>query len=210
MDRFGIVIQARLGSTRFPRKIEKQDASGNSILELCVEQAKGLPHADVVVCAPEDEKNEAFWRNFSACPVFYGSHGNVLERYNGALQHFGFHEGVRLTADNPYLSPNAIVNTVQFLREHGLDYVSSKRDDGAMLPYGVGCEAFTAAALQRVAASKDAVHQEHVSEAFLECENTRTAVLFRPLPFCTARTKELAITIDYPEQFELLLELGLL
>ena len=210
MERFGIIIQARLGSSRFPRKIAKRNAQGKSILELCVERAKCVEAATVVVCAPEDERNDPFWREFTACAVFYGSHHNVLDRYARTVEHFGFREAVRLTADNPYLSLTTIINTVAFLRENALEYVSSKRDDGALLPFGVGCEAFTAAGLVKVAGSSDPVHQEHVSEAFLERDDTRTAILFRPLEFCAARTKDLTITIDYPEQMDLLLELGLM
>lgn len=210
MERFGVIIQARLGSSRFPRKIAKRNAQGKSILELCVARAQQLQAADVVVCAPDDERNDPFWQEFSSCAVFYGSHHNVLDRYAKTVAHFGFRDAVRLTADNPYLSLTAIANTVDYLRAHELEYVSSKRDDGAMLPFGVGCEVFTAAGLAKVADSNDPVHQEHVSEAFLERDDTRTAILFRPLDFCTVRTKDLTITIDHPEQMELLIELGLM
>jgi spore coat polysaccharide biosynthesis protein SpsF (cytidylyltransferase family) len=208
MDRFGIIIQARLGSKRYPRKITEKIGS-LSMVEFCVTRALEVPNTHVVVCAPDDESNQPFWTNFNTCSVVYGSHNNVLQRYLKAALSQEFDVIVRLTADNPYFSKRTIEEAIVFLQKNNLDYVSAKRDDGAWLPFGVGCEVFSLEALKLVSGSHDLTHQEHVSEAFLEHSETRCGILFKPLEFCSPRTKDFSLTFDYPEQMALLRELEL-
>ncbi|MDA8928125.1 hypothetical protein N9I87_02730 [Gammaproteobacteria bacterium] len=208
MDRFGIIIQARLGSTRYPNKISEL-LGAKSMLEFCVTRALEIPNSIVVVCSPEDEKDHPFWKLFELCSVVYGSHNNLLQRYLKAAESFSLDIVVRLTADNPFFSKRTIKEAVDYLQINGLDYVSAKRDDGAWLPYGVGCEVFTLNALKTVSESKDLSHQEHVSEAFLDHLGMRCGILFKPLDLCSQETKELSLTVDYPEQLALIQEIEL-
>ena len=208
MDRFGIIIQARLGSTRYPNKIAEM-LGAQSMLEFCVTRALEIQNGIVVVCAPEDEKDQPFWKLFELCSVVYGSHNNLLQRYLKAADICSLDIVVRLTADNPFFSKRAIQEAVNYLKINSLDYVSSKRDDGAWLPYGVGCEVFTLNALKKVSESKDLIHQEHVSEAFLDHMGMRCGILFKPLDLCSQETKELSLTVDHPEQLALIREIEL-
>ena len=207
MGRLGIIIQARLSSERFPRKIAAEVLS-SSLLTTCVRRTRTIESDLVLVCAPEDEQGDSFWNNYNECEVFFGNHHNLLIRYYEAAKLFNVSVIVRITADNPYFSTRVVEALIEFQTRFSLDYVSAKRDDGAWLPYGLGAEIFTFDALERVKNSENKLHQEHVSEAFLFNKKIRSSILFKPLNFCSARTKNISLTIDYPEQLSMLKEIG--
>lgn len=200
MANVGIIIQARLSSTRLPRKTEKPFTDNLSLLEACVSRAKksGYP---CIVAAPDDEKHEEYWKSFRACELRFGDPQNLLRRYLSVGKSAGFDVLVRLTGDNPFMSWEVAVETVNFLLAHHLEYVTSKGDDGAWLPLGIGCEVFTTQGLEKVVDEADPMKFEHVSESFLGREDIRSAVLFQPFEWLTLASRHFSLTVDTPSQF---------
>ena len=77
------IIQARCGSTRFPRKIFAE-IDGKPLLWHVVNRLKAAETIDGIIVAttvnPEDDATEA-WCRENGVPCFRGSSDDVLNRY---------------------------------------------------------------------------------------------------------------------------------
>lgn len=164
--RLGIVIQARMGSTRLPGKVLRA-LGGKSLLEHILFRLSFLRNPAAVVVAtggqPRDDAIAEFCRE-RGVPCFRGSETNVLERYYGCARSYGFDQIVRLTGDNPFPDVEELDRLIELHTSSGSDFSHSL----ASLPVGVGAEIFTFSALETAFREARAPHHlEHVDEFFL-------------------------------------------
>lgn len=163
----GVVIQARMGSTRLPGKVMRPIA-GRPLLAHVLDRLKGLrtPSTHIVATStlPQDDVIEGFCRERGA-KVFRGSETNVLERYVRCAERFGIHDVVRLTADNPFVDIPALDELIGLHTREKNDLTHSF----GTLPIGVGAEVISLPALVVSLANATAPHHfEHVDEFILE------------------------------------------
>jgi len=163
----GIILQARMGSTRLPGKVLRQIGSRN-LLEHIFYRLTFLRHPVKTILAttshPQDNVLETFCQKQNiAC--FRGSRGNVLERYYLCAQEFDLQNIIRLTGDNPFTDIEELDNLIDLHLGTGVEYSHSFDS----LPIGAGAEIFTFAALDRCYRHgvKDN-HREHVNEYIQE------------------------------------------
>jgi len=103
--KWGIIIQARHGSTRFPNKIRER-IEGASILRMMYDAAAASHCGYVVFAMPVGDRAIA---DLVLCNEFFGSALDVASRfYNCALYH-DFTHIIRLTADCPLVDPQTII-----------------------------------------------------------------------------------------------------
>lgn len=158
--RAGIILQARLGSSRLPRKALAAIA-GQTILEHCLRRLMFAGVAPVVLATtdrPEDQALAAVAHHLGAA-VFRGDADDVLGRFVAAAEAFDFDHIVRATGDNPGVDIQAPGRLLGALRLGEADYVCEQG-----LPYGGAVEAVTRDALVR--AAKEATRpddREHVT-----------------------------------------------
>ena len=124
-DKTGIVLQARMRSTRLPGKALLPVGS-RSILEHCVTRLRHAAVAPVIVAtstAPEDDPIAAV---AAACGAHCcrGALEDVLMRVLAAAARFDLDLVVRATADNPAVDTDAPGRVLSHLRATGADYVS--------------------------------------------------------------------------------------
>lgn len=191
--RIGIIIQARMGSTRLPGKVLKP-VGRRPLLGLVLGRLERLEHAATVVVATttlaEDDVIEAFCRQ-QCVECFRGSELNVLQRYFLCAEAHGFDQIVRLTADNPFTD---IVELDGLIRMH-LDANADFSHSFASLPVGVGAEVFSFAALRESYRCGRALHHlEHVDEYMLE--NPDVFVTREYLAPNAKRRPEIRLTVD--------------
>ncbi|HSV56992.1 MAG TPA: NTP transferase domain-containing protein, partial [Magnetospirillaceae bacterium] len=154
----GLVIQARLGSTRLPRKALLPIGSV-TLLESCLLRLARVP-ADLRILATEPRSREELAPLALALgyEVFVGSEEDVLARFCGAIREYGLERIVRATGDNPFVSPEAAVALLADPETASSDYACHEG-----LPLGFGVEAVRAAALLTAEAeSRDPYEREHV------------------------------------------------
>ena len=163
------IIQARLGSSRLPRKI-LLDIAGQSMLERVVTRVKQANQIDQVVIATTTEQSDAPLveycedRNWS---YYRGSEHDVLSRYLEAAQHFSATRVVRITSDCPLIDPEVIDQLVYLSVASGnkpkFDYCCNfypKRH----FPRGLDCECITLEALERIGRlATSPEYREHVT-----------------------------------------------
>lgn len=194
----GIIIQARMGSTRLPGKVLKPLA-GKPMLARILGRFQHCRRADRVVLATSDRIQDdpvAALAGDLGMPVFRGSESDVLDRYRQCARAFGFTAIVRATGDNPFVDVEEADRLIAFHHASGLDYAANVGG----LPIGVGVEIMTMAALERSWREGLAPHhREHVNEYILE-----NPALFRqeaPTIPPEKLAPTLRLTVDTPEDF---------
>lgn len=195
----GIVLQARMGSTRLPGKVLKA-LSGRPMLSHIIERLESVRNSDVLIVATSTNKADDAIEEFCSregVACFRGDESDVLDRYYRAAIKFKLTNIVRATADNPFVDPIEIDRLIDLHKKTGADYTHSF---GA-LPIGVGAECFTFAALERSWKEGHKLnHREHVNEYIQE-----NPALFQieALPISLDKTApELRLTVDTPEDFK--------
>ena len=159
MESTGIVLQARMGSTRLPGKVLAK-IGRRTILEHCVRRLEGSKFPVVVATTEqgEDDMVERAARALGA-EVYRGPVQDVLSRVIGAAHAFGFTEIIRATADNPFVDKGA-AQRASMARQRGVA-------DHAVecgLPIGAAVEAVSLDALVRARAlATDPYDREHVT-----------------------------------------------
>ncbi len=143
------VVQARLGSTRLPRKA-LADIAGRPMLAHVLARAALVPGVDQVVLAttesPEDDALVEVARATGIACV-RGSVDDVLDRFRAALAAHPADAIVRITADCPLLDPAVSGLVVDAFRRAGdLDYASNVHPP--TYPDGLDTEVIAAPALE--------------------------------------------------------------
>jgi spore coat polysaccharide biosynthesis protein SpsF len=189
--RAGIILQARVGSTRLPRKA-LEPIGGVTLVERCLRRLMWSGVADVVLATTtlaEDDVLAAMGRRLGVA-VFRGDEDDVLGRFVEAARAFNFDPIIRATGDNPCVDLLAPVRTLEALQTTGVDYVV---EEG--LPVGACVEGVTRTALRYAAeTATEARDREHVTTYikrrrgfFTFAEVDAPAALRRP---------ELSVTVD--------------
>ena len=107
------LVQARLGSTRLPRKV-LMDIKGKSMLERIMERA-ALIGPPVVLVIPEDDLELALYAIARDWTYMHGSEEDVLDRYAKCATSLNADHVIRVTSDCPFLDVEAAQLT---LAEH--------------------------------------------------------------------------------------------
>jgi spore coat polysaccharide biosynthesis protein SpsF len=195
----GVVIQARMGSTRLPGKVLRPIAGRPLLGHLTGRLALLRNQATAVVATStlaQDDEIEA-WCIANGVTCFRGDEQDVLDRYLRCAEAFGFTRIVRLTADNPFTDIIELDRLIDLQASAGLDYAHSF----GMMPIGVGAEIFTLDALRRSHREGLAAHhREHVNEYMQEHpEIFPSAALDVP---AAKRAPGLRLTVDTEEDWQ--------
>lgn len=199
MHKVGIILQARMGSTRLPGKILRP-LVGKCILQRVAERLERVGWRGRLVIAtsnlPNDNQVEEFCKA-QGIHCFRGSESDVLERYFRCAEKHGFAHVVRLTGDNPFLDEKELVSLVQSHLKTESDYSNNFE----LLPIGVGSEIMTFKSLE-LSHQRGHLphHREHVNEYLLE---NKDSIKYHLAPVPTFKVRpELRLTVDTPQDFE--------
>ena len=132
------VIQARVGSTRLPRKV-LMDVAGQPMLAHVVARSDAIARSDLTVVAtstlPGDDAiaelaAQRGWR------VFRGSEDDVLDRYVQAGREAGADHVIRVTSDCPAGGPGEADRVIAHHLDTGADYTQNITVWGGEAPAG--------------------------------------------------------------------------
>jgi spore coat polysaccharide biosynthesis protein SpsF len=168
----------------------------------------GTPVDDVVVATTKKDRDRivANYASKEGAEIFRGDEEDVLGRMHDAADKYGADQVVRITADNPLLSPAVIDTSVQKLQQSEFDYVSNKID--RTFPSGLDVEAFTFETFTEIERKvEDSYNREHVTPYYRNSSEYRvSSVESRDVfdeAFLQDRT-DLRLTLDTPDDYELL------
>lgn len=198
----GIIIQARMGSSRLPGKV-LADLAGAPMLARQVERVRRIGGVGRVILATTDHSRDDGVATLAAdlgLGVFRGSESDVLGRYAGAARIFDLDCVMRLTADCPLIDPTvAGLVLTRFHATPDCDYASNCRPRS--FPHGFDCEVVSRRALDAAdCEATDSFDREHVFPfIFSRPERFRCINVLADDP----RHADLRLTVDYPEDLEL-------
>ncbi len=146
----GCVIQARLGSTRLPRKV-LADIGGWPMLKHVVNRL-GLLRIPIVVATPPGDTEEivqAMPEVFRDAEITAPNCGpeDLLRRHLLVGQQYGWDAVMRVTSDCPLIDPFACKEVLDIFQSGHYDYVAN--DIPQTYPNGMGCEVIRLRALLR-------------------------------------------------------------
>lgn len=121
------IIQARLGSSRFKKKIF-QEINGQKIIEIVYKRVSQSKKINKILIATTKSKIDDQLVNFlkrKKIPFFRGSEKNVLDRYYRASVKFKADDIIRITSDCPLISADFIDEHIKIYEKSNVDVVSS-------------------------------------------------------------------------------------
>lgn len=166
----GCIIQARLGSSRLPKKILKFLDNDTTVIKFLINQIKYSKKLEKIVIATtnnEIDKPLIKYLKKIDVEVFVGDENNVLDRFYRCSKKFSFSTIVRITADNPFSDPRLIDKMIDDFKRKNIDFLTNASP--RTFPYGTEVEIFNIEALEKIwKSTKDKVEQEHVTLNFLK------------------------------------------
>ena len=145
MSKVVAIIQARMDASRLPGKMMLW-LHGHPIIEWVIRRAASARRLDDMVVAIPDTPNNDILDDFLSTTlkvkVFRGSEQDVLNRFVEAGKKVRADQVIRICADNPLVSGEAIDDLVQFVNKNRCDYAYNQGDAGRtnMYPDGLGAE----------------------------------------------------------------------
>lgn len=169
----GIIVQARLGSTRLPGKMMLPFYKKQGILELLIDKlVKNYTDYPIVIATSlngiDDEIEDLAKVKNIKC--HRGSENNVLERFKETAMAFNLTKIIRICADNPFLNIDELNRLILTFKNSDADYISFKTNKSVPIiktHYGLWAEAITLGALSRIETNSK-FYQEHVTNYVYE------------------------------------------
>lgn len=204
MTRTVAVVQARVGSRRFPGKMLAV-LGEHSLLEWVVTRVGQSDAIDRVVVATTLESlddNIVAECGRLGVDVVRGSTDDVLDRFMAALDDDGCDTVVRVCADNPFVDASCINAVIDEHRSTGADYSFNHRPFGACnYADGFGVEVISRVLLTKLNRQVlSAEHREHVTLAIAD-GSVKAHVHGCEAPPALARP-ELRFDVDEPHDLQ--------
>ena len=200
---FGIIIQARMGSTRLPGKILKKFYGDDTLLETLLNNLHKVG-VKVIVATSISENNDQleFFLKEKGELVYRGSENDVLDRFIKAAEINGIDGIVRICSDNPFMDWHGVMQLIEKAKSSETDYIGFKVNDSPSIltHFGFWGEFVTLDALKKVASTTpvDSPAHEHVTYHIYnnpkeyKCE-------WIPGPEFLKGRDDIRLTIDTPE-----------
>ncbi len=195
----GIIIQARMGSSRLPGKVLSLVGSHPLLAHVTGRLALLKTPVSPVVATSRLPRDNAIakWCIKNNIVSFRGDEQDVLDRYFKCAKVFEFAHIVRLTADNPFTDMEELDRLIALHLEKNHDYTHSF----GQMPLGVGAEIFSSAALERSHAEGIAPnHREHVNEYIQEHPELFNIGMLEVAP--EKHAVDLRLTVDTQEDLD--------
>lgn len=166
-ERVIAVIQARMGSSRFPGKMMEKLA-GRPMIEWILNRVCKAKLVDEVVLATsissENDVLEQIARDIGIHTI-RGDENDVLSRFETAAKEYNADLIVRICADNPFIDSSEIDNLIDFHFKNRPDYAFNHLNRlSNNYPDGFGAEIFTRGVLEDMnRLCVEPQHREHVT-----------------------------------------------
>jgi glutamate-1-semialdehyde 2,1-aminomutase len=158
------IVQARMGSTRFPNKVMQRVRDVPLIELLLGRLAQSSEISQIIVATSEDGRNDPLVAHVQGLGfgVFRGSESDVLDRYYQAARSYRPDAVVRVTGDCPLIDWRVVDAVIGQFKRGDADYVSNV--DPPTYPDGLDTEVFSFESLEEAwqCASRP-VEREHVT-----------------------------------------------
>lgn len=202
----GIIIQARLGSTRLPGKILKPFHGDKCILDILIDKLHQASDTKVIVATSTSKNNDALVEHLKQNEELYyrGSENDVLDRFIKAAKKFHVDGIIRICSDNPFIDPSGIKALIEKALHSEAQYIGFRINGLPSIKthFGFWGEFVTLDALKKVAKTTDDLPaHEHVTiHIYSHPEDYQCEWIDCP-DFIQGR-HDIRLTVDTQEDFE--------
>ena len=165
-----IIVQARMGSTRFPNKMTVPFFEGSGMLAYLLRRLLNSNiSVPVILAIPSSEPNKILKQIAIDHGINYhcGNETDVLQRFIDAAEAYQIERIIRVCADNPFLDTRYLKELIEAFAYSDADYLSYRLDDGTPTiksHFGFWAEAVTLNTLKKVCSLTDETFfHEHVT-----------------------------------------------
>ena len=201
--KLGVLIPVRVASERLPGKA-LLSLGGRPVIKRLLDRLFGSRHLkpdSIVVCTTAEESDDALVDvvKSAGARVFRGSRDDIIERFYGAIQKFGFDAVAEVDGDDPLADVGYMDLCLdRLIADSTLDVVVT---DG--LPFGMGSKALRSAAVELIwrhhrTTRNDTGFMYYFTRSSL-CRVGKVYPLSPADEHASAR-----VTLDYPEDLEFL------
>jgi len=194
--KIGIIIQARVDSSRLPRKV-LQLIDDETVLWHVINQCKEICK-EVIVATTSRKLDDPIIKiaNKAKVKSFRGSKNDVLDRYYKTAKKFQLDRIIRITADCPIVDPKESLKVVKQLKLNKFEYIAL---DESTYPDGVDTEGFTFTALETAwKNAKLRSEREHVSPYIKKNKFRKKIITYKK------NLSHLRFTVDYKDDLKFL------
>ncbi|WP_301869332.1 glycosyl transferase family 2 [Bacteroides caecimuris] len=205
-----LIVQARTGSSRLPKKMLLPIIDDKSVLDVILERlVENFSHQNIIIATTtatgDDDIVEIATRH--DINVFRGSEHDVLSRFINAADKYNAKKVIRICADNVFMdiSQLDLLYRAASLND-SFDYISFITDSGTpsiKTHFGFWAEAVTTEALKKVRdLTTDAVFHEHVTN-FIYSNPNIFRCCFIPIDRQIQDRPSLRLTLDTLDDYTL-------
>lgn len=196
--KIGILITARLKSTRLPLKVVKP-IHGKPMVVHMIERLKHAQRPQqIILCTSPIEQDDPLVdiAKQAGIPCFRGHPDDVLGRLTAAAKEHNVDVVINCTADNPFVDPEHLDKLVDY-------HIAQKHDFTRVrgLPLGSEGWGLTRTAMEQACELKASLDTEVWAGYFTETGKFRWGYFDVTDP--AVRWPELRLTVDTPEDFQL-------
>ena len=197
--RIGLIIQARMSSSRLPGKVLMQ-IQGKTVLKYLLERIRRCLDIQSTIVATSTDNSDDPIKEFceeSSVECFRGSLENVAERFKDAALSYKLDAFVRICGDSPLLDPHLVDEHVQLFRQGAVDLVTNVAN--RTFPHGQSVEVLsTEVFCQTVKKMNLPEHLEQVTRYFYEHADEFVIKEIK----CPLECNDANFVIDTPADFE--------
>jgi N,N'-diacetyllegionaminate synthase len=200
--RIGVLIACRIKSTRLKNKA-LLPLSGKTTIERCIENCQRIHRADLVFLTTSTHDQDAILEEAAkntGCGFFRGHPDDVMKRYLDVADAHKIDVIVRVTGDNPVISPEIADH---LLVEHfrvGADFTRASND-----AVGTGAHVINVEAMRRVVEFFGGAPMSEYMNWYFENNIDHFMVNIIDLP--PYLTRDYRLTLDYSADYELFVKI---
>ncbi len=202
MNQYGVIVQARMSSSRLPGKV-LMDVDGKPMLRRQLERLRnGLKCETLVVATSDDSSDDPIQDLCDEIGIgcFRGPLNDVMSRFILCAKHYGIDYLIRVGGDDPLVDWDCCNTLIETHQEHQYDFMYASNRDG--WPYGCAAELISRRSLEEIRSkTEESIYLEHTIPYFFDHGNDFDMLrveapneLHRPNYY---------FTVDFPEDFEL-------
>jgi spore coat polysaccharide biosynthesis protein SpsF (cytidylyltransferase family) len=199
--KIGIIVQARLNSSRFPNKVLEKIYKNYSIIDFLLKRINKTRLVDSYILAVPLKDKKIFSsiakkHNFL---LFCGSEKNVLKRFYDTATKYKLDTIIRVTSDSPLMSSSILEKSIKIFKRMKIDYLNNIIEPS--YPLGVHIEILNYKSLKiAYEKTKNVKFLEHVTPYIYNNKNKfkiYTQILKN-------RLNEYRFTIDFEKDLKML------
>ena len=202
MKNYGIIIEARTGSKRFPNKIIKK-IKNRTLLEYLIDRVKFQNKVKKIVVATSTRKRDHKIIKIAKkkqVNFYRGSENDLIDRISEAAKKFKIKNIIQVTADNPFFDNNIFKELLKIFKTEKYDFVSNSIN--GEFPIGSDIRIFSLVSLLKYSPFVKGKARQHTCYFFLKYP--------KKIKFFNLKAKKVykrpnyRLTVDYKQDFELI------